>query len=295
VFVDIEPATFNMSIEALRECLERDCRVDGSGALFTRDGAQVKAIMPVHLFGLSCRMDEIIELAARFELPVIEDAAQALGTDYPSRHGVARAGAIGDFGAYSFFPSKNLGAFGDGGMVLCRDAAMAAKVRALRNHGMEQQYRHAMVGGNFRLDALQAAALSVKLPHLDEWSAARRRNAQFYRDAFAAAGLESIVTLPSEPFAASGATNHHIYNQFVIRVPRRDDLCVHLRAHGIGHAIYYPLPLHLQECFADLGYRPGDFPESEKAAAESLALPIFPELTREQLSAVVEAIRAFYR
>jgi dTDP-4-amino-4,6-dideoxygalactose transaminase len=283
VFVDINPSTYNMSPAALQACLKKN------------DTKKIKAIMPVHLFGLVAAMDEICELAGGLSIPVIEDAAQALGADYPSRRrGILHAGAIGEFGYFSFFPSKNLGAFGDAGMAMCRDETMAMKMKSLRNHGMEQRYFHKMIGGNFRLDALQAAILQIKLPHLDEWSAARRANARFYREEFARAGLDSVLTLPTEPYAASGAPNHHIYNQFVIRAPRRDDLCEHLLRNQIGHAIYYPVALHLQDCFASLGYREGDFPESERAARETLALPIFPELTREQQSFVVETIRAFY-
>lgn len=296
VFVDIDPATYNISVDGLRDCLETKCRKDPEGNLLSPGGLKVKAIMPVHLFGLCCRMDEIVSLAASHGLPVIEDAAQALGSEYPSKSGATmRAGALGDFAAFSFFPSKNLGGFGDGGMVVCRDETMAAKIRSLRNHGMDRQYHHRMVGGNFRLDTLQATVLNIKLPHLDEWSAARRENAHFYRKEFARTGLDKVLTLPTEPYAASGAVNHHIYNQFVIRAPRRDALCQHLVQSQIGHAIYYPVPMHEQECFAGLGYRTGDFPESEKAAHESLALPIFPELTREQIVFVVQAISEFYR
>jgi dTDP-4-amino-4,6-dideoxygalactose transaminase len=279
IFADIEPESFNICPRRLRECLEQN------------RGQQIKAIMPVHLFGQSCRMDEVGELAAEYGVPVIEDAAQAMGAEYP---GGGKCGTMGAFGFYSFFPTKNLGAFGDGGMVVCRDEAMAAKLRALRNHGMERQYHHHSVGGNFRLDAVQAAVLRIKLPHLDEWSAMRRANAAFYRAEFARAGLD--ISLPGETYAERAATapNHHIYNQFVIRAPRRDDLLRHLGAAGIGHAVYYPIPLHLQECFASLGYKDGDFPESERAARETVALPIFPELTRDQLGAVVEAIAGFY-
>jgi dTDP-4-amino-4,6-dideoxygalactose transaminase len=285
IFTDIDPVTFNISPALLRECLA------------AHRGEKIKAIIPVHLFGLSCQMDEIRAIAAAEGIPIIEDAAQALGAEYPALGdeypGPEKCGSMGDFGFYSFFPSKNLGAFGDGGMIVCRDAEMAQRIRVLRNHGMEQRYLHHMVGGNFRLDALQAAILRIKLPHLDRWSAMRRANAAIYREEFGKAGLE--ITLPREPFAASGAVNHHIYNQFVIRAPRRDDLLRHLAAAGIGHAVYYPIPLHLQECFASLGYKQGDFPESERAALETVALPIFPELTREQLLAVVSAVTAFYR
>jgi len=294
VFIDIEPQTYNISVPALRSYLE-NCRTNAEGKLLSHDGKTIRAIMPVHLYGLCCAMDEILELAAQYGLPVIEDSAQALGADYPSKKGAGHAGAMGDFGCYSFFPSKNLGAFGDAGMVVCKDAAAAEKVRALRNHGGERRYYHKMIGGNFRLDALQAAVLAIKLPHLDTWSAMRRTNAAIYREEFARTGLDKVLTLPTEPYAASGLTNQHIFNQFIVRVPRRDDLCNHLAMAQIGHAIYYPLPLHLQECFAYLGYKQGDFPESERAAQTTLALPIFPELTPEQIRAVVDALAAFYR
>lgn len=292
-FIDIDPQTYNISVPALRQYLA-GCKKNAKGELVSHAGQTIRAIMPVHLYGLCCDMDGVLEVAAEYGLPVIEDAAQALSAQYPSKNGPGSAGAMGDFGCYSFFPSKNLGAFGDAGMVVCKDAAVADKLRALRNHGGEQRYFHKMVGGNFRLDALQAAVLAIKLPHLDAWSAQRRTNAALYHAAFAKAGLESVLTLPSEPYAASGLPNHHIFNQFIVRAPRRDALCEHLAQAHVGHAIYYPLPLHLQECFANLGYKEGDFPEAERAAKETLALPIYPELPPEQLHAVVEAISAFY-
>ena len=295
VFIDIEPSTYNISIPALTAYLDTKTKTDSHGNLLSHGGQKIKSIMPVHLYGLCCAMDEIIAFAAKHKLSVIEDAAQALGADYPSQKGTQHAGAIGDFGSYSFFPSKNLGAFGDAGMVVCRDDVAAEKLRALRNHGGERRYYHRIIGGNFRLDALQAAVLGIKLPHLNTWSAARRRNAEIYRAEFSSAGLDGVITLPVEPYAASGATNHHIYNQFVIRAPRRDELCEHLAKNQVGHAIYYPVPLHRQECFAYLGYHEGDFPESERAARESLALPVFPELTHEQLAHVVSVIASFYK
>lgn len=294
IFIDIDPATYNLSPAKLRDYLENQCRFE-NGQLIGHNGSRVKAIMPVHLYGLCCQMDEILTLGAEFNLPIIEDAAQALGAEYPLESGaLGRAGAMGEFGYYSFFPSKNLGAFGDGGAVVCRDAAMAARMRSLRNHGMEERYYHRVIGGNFRLDALQAAVLSIKLPHLEKWSAGRRANAAAYRAEFARTGLDQKLTLPVEPYAASGATNHHIFNQFVVRAPHRDELCAHLQVNGIGHAIYYPVPLHRQECYAGLGWGEGDFPEAEKAARETLALPIYPELTAEQLRHVVETIAVFY-
>jgi dTDP-4-amino-4,6-dideoxygalactose transaminase len=247
--------------------------------------------MPVHLFGCVCDMDRIGELAAEFDLPVIEDAAQAIGADYPSKTGrTLRAGAIGDAGYFSFFPSKNLGAFGDAGMATCRDEGLAGEIRLMRNHGMGSQYHHEKVGGNFRLDALQAEVLLAKLPLLDEWHAARRRNAAIYREEFDRLGVLDRVTLPAEPYAESGLANHHIYHQYVVRVPRRDKVREALGVAGIGCAVYYPVPLHLQECFAPLGHAEGDFPEAEKAARETLALPIYPELTPGQIREVAGAL-----
>ena len=276
VFVDIDPQTFNMSPAALDEALARS--------------RKVKAIVPVHLFGQCADMAAICALGKSAGVPVLEDAAQALGAVHP----LGAAGAIGEAGWFSFYPTKNLGAFGDAGMVTCRDAALGAKIRALRNHGMEARYFHKWVGGNFRIDAIQSAVLNVKLPHLDQWGAGRRARAAFYREEFTRLGLDEIIESPTEAYADCGLANHHIYNQFVIRAPRRDELRAHLTASGIGTEIYYPLPLHLQECFRDLGYKEGDFPESEKAAKETLALPIFPELREDQQRYVAEQIAAVY-
>ena len=236
-------------------------------------------------------MAAICALGKSHGVPVLEDAAQALGAVHP----LGAAGSIGEAGWFSFYPTKNLGAFGDAGMVTCRDAALGAKIRALRNHGMETRYYHKWVGGNFRIDAIQSAVLNVKLPHLDAWGAGRRTRAAFYRKEFARLELDEIIKTPTEAYADSGLANHHIYNQFVIRAPKRDELRAHLTAAGIGTEIYYPLPLHLQECFRDLGYREGDFPESEKAAKETLALPIFPELREDQQQYVAGKIAEFYR
>ena len=276
VFADIDPATFNISPASLEEALKR-----------TRDA---RAIIPVHLYGQCADMESILALGKQYGVPVLEDAAQALG----ARHSLGAAGAMGDAGWFSFYPTKNLGAFGDAGMVVCRDDALASRIRILRNHGMEPRYYHPLIGGNFRIDAIQSAVLSVKLPYLDSWSAGRSACAAFYREEFARRGLSSIVTLPVEAFADRGVEYHHIYNQFIIRAPRRDALRDHLSRAGIGSEIYYPLPLHLQECFRYLNHHEGDFPEAERAARETLALPIFPELTREQLSFVVDRISAFY-
>jgi dTDP-4-amino-4,6-dideoxygalactose transaminase len=272
VFVDIDPTTYNIDPEKLADTLAKT--------------KNVKAIIPVHLYGQCADMASILALGRKYDVPVIEDAAQALG----ARHSLGAAGAMGEAGFYSFYPTKNLGAFGDAGMVVCRDDALAKKCRALRNHGMEPRYYHSMIGGNFRIDALQSAVLHIKLPHLDTWSAKRRAHAAAYRKAFA---NEPRITLPAEQWAGNGVTNHHIYNQFIVRVPDRDRVRVALGKAGVGSEIYYPLPLHMQECFASLGYREGDFPESEKAARETLALPIFPELTGdEQREAAVQLIAA---
>ncbi len=276
VFVDIDPATYNISVPALEAALQRE--------------AGVKAIIPVHLFGCCADMEPIVALGRRYGIPVLEDAAQALGAEHP----LGGAGAISEAGWFSFYPTKNLGAFGDAGMVVCRDPALAARIKALRNHGMEPRYFHQWIGGNFRIDAIQASVLEIKLLCLDDWSAGRRARAAFYRAEFARLGLDRQLVLPVEPWSNSGRTNHHIYNQFVVRTPHRDALRAHLQAAGIGSEIYYPLPLHLQECFKDLGYREGDFPESERAAKESLALPIFPELTEAQQHHVTSQIAVFF-
>jgi dTDP-4-amino-4,6-dideoxygalactose transaminase len=275
VFVDIDPVTFNISVPALEATLER-----------TPDA---KGIIPVHLYGQCADMEAIVALGKKYGIPVLEDAAQALG----ARHPLGGAGAIGEAGWFSFYPTKNLGAFGDAGMVVCSDEKLATKLRALRNHGMEVRYFHKWIGGNFRIDAIQSAVLNVKLPHLDAWSAGRRARAGFYRTALAKHNLP--IELPTEVYAEAGVPNHHIYNQFIIRAPKRDELRAHLTKAGIGSEIYYPLPLHMQECFAYLGYEEGEFPEAERAAKESLALPIFPELTEEQQAYVVEQIAGFYR
>jgi dTDP-4-amino-4,6-dideoxygalactose transaminase len=276
VFADIDPLTYNLSVQDLGRALAETDRV--------------KAIIPVHLFGCCADMEPIQALARRYGVPVLEDAAQALG----ARHPLGAAGAISEAGWYSFYPTKNLGAFGDAGMVTCQNDDLAALIRRLRNHGMEPRYYHSAVGGNFRLDAIQAAVLNIKLPHLEAWGEGRRQRAASYRALFHANGLDAVLGLPVEPWADSGQTGHHIYNQFVVRAPQRDHLRSYLSEAGIGTEIYYPLPLHLQECFRNLGYSTGDFPEAERAAKESLALPIFPELTPEQQQCVADKIRDFY-
>jgi dTDP-4-amino-4,6-dideoxygalactose transaminase len=240
----------------------------------------------VHLFGQSADLMPLINAGVRHSIPILEDAAQAIGAKYHD-HSVGGVGAIGCF---SFFPSKNLGAFGDAGFVTTNDASLAHRLRLLRNHGMEPKYYHHLVGGNFRLDALQAAVLRVKLPHLDAWTAGRQRNAARYRALFADEQLTDTVRLPLE-----AADRTHIYNQFVIRVPERDRLKAHLDAAGIGTEVYYPVPFHLQKCFASLGYSRGAFPHAEAAAQDSLALPIYPELTEAQQATVVQAITRFFQ
>jgi len=268
VFVDIEPVSFNIDPDAVEAAIT----------------ARTRAIVPVHLYGRMADMDAIMAIAARHGLPVIEDAAQAIGAfDAQQR----RAGSIGAMGCFSFFPSKNLGGFGDGGMTVTDDAAISQRLRMLRMHGMEPKYYHAVVGGNFRLDALQAAVLRVKLRHLDSWTAARRRNAQRYRELFSNSGLDDAVTLPQD-------VPGHIYNQFVIRARDRDALQAHLRSEDVGTEVYYPVPLHAQQCFHHLGYAAGSLPHAEVAARETLALPIYPELTEAQLAHVVGAITRFY-
>jgi dTDP-4-amino-4,6-dideoxygalactose transaminase len=244
--------------------------------------------MPVHLYGQMANMTRIKAIAQRHQLSVIEDAAQAIGSEDELGR---RACSIGDIGCLSFFPTKNLGAFGDAGMCVTNDAKLAAKLMKLRVHGMEPKYYHELIGGNFRLDEIQAAVLNVKLPHLDSWSQARQRNAAFYDAAFKRAPLSGRVMTP--PPAPRGA--RHIYNQYCVRVERRDELRGWLTEHGVGAEIYYPLPLHMQQCFAYLGHKPQDFPESLRASQETLALPIYPELSESQLQYVVDTIAGLFR
>lgn len=285
IFVDIDEATYNIDPAQVERYIDSHC-VMRDGKLFDqRTGRTVRVLMPVHLYGQCADMDALSSIAEKYGLAVIEDAAQAIGSEWKGR----RAGSMGVMGCFSFFPSKNLGGFGDGGMVTTSDGELAEKLHILRVHGSKPKYYHRMVGGNFRLDELQAAVLRVKLRHLDDWTAGRQSNAALYRRLFREAGLDGTIGLPVElPHV------RHIYNQFVIRVQRRDDLLAALREKGVGTEIYYPVPLHLQDCFSALGYKQGDMPASEKAAAETLALPIFPELREEQIRYVVESIAAFY-
>lgn len=295
VFVDIRRDTMHLDAAKLEEYLETQCGRDATGTLLTPQGNRVRVVIPVHLFGSVCQMDEILELANRFQLEVVEDAAQAVGAMYPSRKGPLPSGSIAGSAYFSFFPTKNLGGAGDGGLVACQDAAFAEQLRNIRNHGMTRAYHHETVGGNFRLDALQAAVLHAKLPFVNGWNAARKHHADLYREGFRDLAGSGHVVIPTEPHADSGLLGHHTYHQYVIRAKDRDALKAHLAADGIGHAVYYPQPLHLQPCFANLGYKPGDFPESELAARESLALPIYPELEESEISAVVQAVSDFYR
>ena len=270
VFADVEAETFNLDTQCLREVLAKH--------------PKIRAIVPVHLFGGCADMDPIVKMAAERGIPIVEDAAQSIGSEYQGR----RAGSIGAIGCFSFFPSKNLGAYGDGGIVTTNDAALAERLAALRVHGSKKKYYHQWIGVNSRLDALQAAVLRVKFRYLDEWSEGRQRNAGIYRTLLEKLSVPVIPTMPA------AYQTRHIYNQFVIRGERRDALQAHLKKQGIGSEVYYPLPLHLQQCYAFLGHKPGDFPVSEKLAAESLALPVYPELASEDIEYVCESIRGFY-
>jgi dTDP-4-amino-4,6-dideoxygalactose transaminase len=294
LFVDIDPGSYNISPMALRDYIENRCR-KSNGALLDKSGKTIRAIVPVHLFGLCCEMNAVREISRHYGLTIIEDAAQAIGAEYPALPtGVLKAGTMGEAGCFSFYPSKNLGAAGDAGLVVCRDDNLGKRLRVCRQHGMEPRYYHQFIGGNFRLDEIQAAILTVKLPYLDRWSAARRAAADFYRAEIKRHDLNGRITPPAEPYRELGLTNHHIYHQFVVRTPRREELRQHLGKREIETAIYYPLGLHQQECFAYLGYKPGDFPETERAAREALALPIYPEISRDSQRYVVEAIAEFF-
>jgi dTDP-4-amino-4,6-dideoxygalactose transaminase len=287
VFCDIDPLTFNLSPAAAQAFIDERCVRQGGQLVNRATGGRVKALMPVHLYGQSADMDPLMAIARQHGLKVIEDAAQAIGTAYTNGQ---RVGTFGDVGCFSFFPSKNLGAFGDAGLCTTNDAELAESMRVLRVHGGKPKYFHAVIGGNFRIDELQAAVLRVKLKYLDGWTQGRQRNAAYYDSAFADAALgQKLCT----PVAIEGG--RHIFNQYVVRVQRRDALKQRLAERGIGTEIYYPVPLHLQACFAYLNYRAGDFPHSERAAEETLALPIYPELEQAQLAHVVATIAEFYR
>ncbi|MFN3694527.1 MAG: DegT/DnrJ/EryC1/StrS family aminotransferase [Ignavibacterium sp.] len=286
VFVENDPVTFNIDPKDFESKITKN----------------TKAVIPVHLFGQSAEMDEIMKIADAHNLYVIEDAAQAIGTQYKDGRFV---GTIGHIGCFSFFPSKNLGGYGDGGLIVTNDDKLSEIIRIKRVHGGEPKYYHKVIGGNFRLDAIQAAVLRVKLPHLQSWSEKRQQNAKRYNQLFIEAGLaeepgktkfdsKNKVLLPKAVYENSGVKNYHIYNQYKIRVEKRDALREFMTKHEIGTEIYYPVPFHLQECFADLGYKKGDFPISEFSANTSIALPIYPELTDEQLQYVVSTIKKFF-
>lgn len=277
VLVDIDPKTYNIDPSKVGKAIT----------------SKTKAMIPVHLYGQCAEMTPILDLAQRHNLKVIEDAAQAIGSEY--RDG-RRAGSMGTVGCLSFFPSKNLGALGDGGMVVTNDQELAERIKVLRVHGGKPKYYHKMIGGNFRLDTIQAAVLNVKLNYLDDWTRRRQENAQRYETLFHQSGLvqKGKVRLPDPVYRDSGSKHYHIYNQFVLRVDKRDDLMAYLKQKGIGAEIYYPVPFHLQECFQYLAHKEGDFPESERAARETVAIPIYPELTLELQTEVVDAINSFF-
>jgi dTDP-4-amino-4,6-dideoxygalactose transaminase len=288
VLTDIDPVTFNIDPEDVKKKIT----------------SKTKAIIPVHLYGQSADMEPIMKIAKEKNIFVIEDAAQAIGTQYKDGKYV---GTFGDIGCFSFFPSKNLGGYGDGGLVTTNNDELAYMLRIKRVHGGEQKYFHKVIGGNFRIDALQSAVLRVKLPHLDKWSEKRRVNADYYSVLFVKAGLsegpgkinydeKNKVLLPKAVYKnLSGVKNYHIYNQYIIRTQKRDELKKFLTENEIGNEIYYPVPFHMQECFANLNHKIGDFPESEKAGNTSLALPVYPELTKEQQEFVVQKIKEFIR
>jgi dTDP-4-amino-4,6-dideoxygalactose transaminase len=273
VFVDIDPVTYNLDATKIT----------------SKVTSKTRAIIPVHLYGQMADMDAVMAISEKHGLVVIEDAAQAIGAESKGR----RAGSIGHYGCFSFFPSKNLGAAGDGGMIVTNDAQRAERLKCLRAHGSKPKYYHKIVGGNFRLDALQAAVVSAKLPHLDQWTAGRQRNARKYDQLFQEMGLSGNSTGASSVALPTVVANRHIFNQYVIRVSHRDHLQDALQQRGIGTEVYYPVPMHLQECFGYLGQKVGAFPESESAAKETVALPIYPELSEAQLRHVVESIRDF--
>lgn len=278
VFVDIDPVTYNLDPKKINAAITSNTR----------------AIIPVHLYGQCADMAPILAVAKENGLAVIEDAAQAIGAEYRDSR---RAGSMGSLGCLSFFPSKNLGALGDGGMVVTNDESLADKVRLLRTHGGRPKYYHKVIGGNFRLDTLQASVLNVKLPYLDRWTGLRQQHADQYEGLFKESGLiESVgLRLPVPVFRESGVKHYHIYNQFIIGLPKREALRIFLKEKGIGTEIYYPVPFHLQECYQLLGYHEGDFPEAERASRELLAIPTYPELTAQQQAFVVNTIRDFYQ
>ena len=286
VFCDIDPVSYNLSPSAVEDWIADKCNFKNGRLINNESNRVVKALIPVHLYGQLADMDSFIEIADKYKLHIIEDAAQAIGSALPDGR---RAGSFGDIGCFSFFPSKNLGAFGDAGMCVCNDDALADRLRIMRVHGGQPKYYHSLIGGNFRLDELQAAVLKIKLKYLDDWTAARQKNAAYYNAAFADAGLGDNF---STPVALEGY--RHIYNQYIVRVKNRDKLREYLSQNNIGNEVYYPVPLHMQKCFDYLAYKPEDCPVSKKAGEETLALPIYPELTTIQQDHVVNTIKQFY-
>ncbi len=285
VFVDIDPVTYNIDPEQLRMTL---AEMDAG----TRK--RVKAIIPVHLYGQCADMKAILNIAAEFEIPVIEDSAQAIGAEYEIDGKKRQAGSLSDFGCFSFFPSKNLGGVGDGGIITVNKPELAEQLRLKRVHGGERKYYHRVIGGNFRLDPIQATVIRVKLPHLNRWHNQRQDNAEYYNKLFAETSIGGRISIP-QVMHSQRLENPHIYNQYVIRAEQRDKLQSFLAENEISTEVYYPLPFHLQECFLDLGGKAGDFPVSETAAEEVLALPVYPGLSRQMQEAVVEKIEEFYQ
>jgi dTDP-4-amino-4,6-dideoxygalactose transaminase len=294
LFVDIDPVSFNI-----------DCKQAATMLSYPDIAEKVKVVLPVHLFGQCADMSPLIEMAKDYDIRIVEDAAQAIGAAYPVKEGGnvvwKRAGSMGDAGCFSFFPSKNLGCMGDGGMVVTNSPEMANDIRIIREHGGAPKYHHGVIGGNFRLDAMQAAILNVKLPHLPRWHAGRRRNAGRYKKMFSQSGLteKGYIVLPQAVYENEAdedkGIDYHIYNQYVIRVMERDSLKEYLLSQGVGVEIYYPIPLHRQKCISHLSQSSMSYPEAEKAAAETLALPIYPELTEKMQEYVVDRIASFYK
>jgi len=289
VFCDIEETSFNLSASRYTEILDANQKKGHP--------LKIKAVIPVHLYGQCVDMNGILEASRHHGVAVIEDACQAIGAEYPASDGVKKACSMGDTGALSFYPTKNLGGAGDGGLVLANDQALADRLRALRTHGERTRYYYDFIGGNFRLDALQAAVLRVKLRHLEDWQRKRRENASLYDRKFRHSSMEEdgLITTPKPIYKDSGITHYHTYHQYVIRVGKREQLMAFLKEREVGSSIFYPLPLHVQKCFEYLGYRKGDFPASEKAADEVLALPIYPEMSQEQVDWVVSSVADFYK
>ena len=288
LFCDIEPPTWNIDPQKLEDAIKSE----GTGSSSNR----IKAIIPVHVYGQCADMSPILSLAKKHHIPVVEDGAQAIGAEYPHLHGAKRANGMGDMGVFSFYPTKNLGAFGDAGMIMTDRDDLDKKLRMLRVHGAKDRYYHEFIGGNFRMDAIQAGVLRVKLRHLDDWIAKRKSKAAEYDRLFVESGIvdQGYLQTPKPVYKNSGVLHYHTYHQYVIRAKSRDKLQTYLKDRGVASVIYYPLALHLQGCFSYFGYKPGDFPEAERATAEVLALPIYPELGEDQQEYIVSCIKDFY-